>query len=42
LDRIWEEPLRAWTDVDGSKLSAAAGLRAALDLVCIAWALRRR
>lgn len=42
VDRIWEEPLRAWTDVDGSKLSAVAGLRAALDLASIAWALRRR
>jgi dolichyl-phosphate beta-glucosyltransferase len=42
LERIWEEPLRAWTDVDGSKLSAVAGLRAALDLASIAWALRRR
>jgi len=42
LDRIWEEPLRAWTDVDGSKVSAAAGLRATFDLVSIAWALRRR
>jgi len=42
LNRIWEEPLRAWTDVAGSKLSAVAGLRAAFDLACIAWAIRRR
>jgi glycosyltransferase involved in cell wall biosynthesis len=42
VDRIWEEPLRAWTDVAGSKLGSVAGLRATLDLVRIGWALRRR
>lgn len=42
VERIWEEPLRTWTDVEGSKLGAVAGLRAALDLVSIAWAIRRR
>lgn len=42
LARIWEEPLRVWTDVAGSKLGAAAGLRAVFDLAHIAWALRRR
>lgn len=41
VERIWEEPLRAWTDVEGSKLGAVAGLRAVLDLVSIAWAIRR-
>ncbi len=42
VDRIWEEPLRAWTDVAGSKLTAVAALRTVFELARIGWELRRR
>jgi dolichyl-phosphate beta-glucosyltransferase len=42
IERVWEEPLRAWTDVPGSKLSAVAGLRTIFELARIGWDLRRR
>lgn len=41
IERIWEEPLRAWTDVTGSKLGVLAGLRGAFDVARIGWAMRR-
>jgi glycosyltransferase involved in cell wall biosynthesis len=37
---IVEVPLRRWRDVKGSKLDTLAALRAGLDLVGIAWAIR--
>jgi dolichyl-phosphate beta-glucosyltransferase len=42
IERIWEEPLRGWTDVAGSKLTAVAALRTAFELARIGWQLRRR
>ena len=39
---VFEEPLSVWRDIGGSKLRARSALRAGLDLVHIAWDLRRR
>ncbi|MEM1417310.1 MAG: glycosyltransferase [Myxococcota bacterium] len=39
-DRLYELPLRAWRDVDGSKLSAADAVRAARELAAIGWRYR--
>jgi dolichyl-phosphate beta-glucosyltransferase len=38
---LWEEPLREWHDVPGSKRTLAASVRATLELVPIARELRR-